>query len=158
MTKAEITISRRPDTVWAFFTKPENWSKWHGGVMREVNPGWKKGATIVWAKGPRSTIRTVIAGKVVKIEAPYITTTFNFTPLEEEGATLVQVDFAPRGGATFSDGGLAHQATVKSQLFRLKQCVESETTEGRAVRHERLEGDREKNKTNVQKKWWQFWK
>lgn len=130
MAKAEITIARRPEIVWAFFTRPENWSKWHErAVLREVNPGWQQGATIVWGKGPTSTIRTLIPRKVVEIESPYIATTFNFMPLEEEGVTLLQVDFVPRGGATFSDGGLAHQETVQSQLFCFKQCVESETPE-----------------------------
>ena len=139
MGKAEVIINRRPETVWAFFIKPENWSKWHEqAVLKEVNPGWQEGAIIVWGRGSTSTVRTFIPVKVVEIESPYITTTFNFTALVEEGSTLLQAEFAPRGGATFSDGGLAHQVTLESQLFSLKQCVETETTENQTAKGETI--------------------
>ena len=135
MGKADVIINCHPETVWAFFAKPENWSKWHG-VLQEVNPGWQEGAIIAWGMGPTSTIRSCVPGKVVEIESPYLTTSFNFTPVEGEAATLVQVEFAPRGGASFSDGGRAYQAKLASQLLSLKQHVESETAEQQAAEGE----------------------
>ena len=75
---------------------------------------------------------------------------------------MLQADFAPRGGATFNDGGLAHQATLESQLFSLKQYVESETTEDQAAKSETVQQQTAKDETledkKVQKKWWRFWK
>jgi len=156
MSRATIKIDRKAETVWAFFTKPANWTKWHErAVMKEVSPGWQKGATITWDQGPISTIRSFSTGKTVEIESPYISTTFSFTPLKG-GATSVDVDFAPRGGATFNDGGMAHEKTVNAQLSRLKQCIESETSQDLAVNHEKLESTTRENKANIQKKWWQL--
>jgi predicted RNA-binding Zn-ribbon protein involved in translation (DUF1610 family) len=43
--------------------------------------------------------------------------------------TLVEYAFNPSGGASFSNGGRAHKATIDTKLANLKDCIEKETAE-----------------------------
>lgn len=142
MPKADIVINRPRDIVWQFFTDPDKWERWWGGALKSVEPAWEDGAKMVWAMGVPSPIVSLIPQQELQIEDTWMTTAFR---LKDSGAraTLMEIEFEPRGGASFPDGGSAHRAQTAKSLAAFKQLVESETVapEGRET-----------------KRWWEVWK
>ena len=142
MPKVAVIVNRPADTVWEFFTTPGRWEQWWGGALRAVEPDWEEGARMMWALGTPSPIVTLRHGKELRIEDAYLTTAFRFTKASGR-ATRVEIEFEPRGGASFHDGGASHAERTNRSLAAFKRLVEAETdspdTEGRAPR-------------------WQFWK
>jgi len=139
MLKAEITIKRSPEVVWDYFTKTRNWEKWWGGGLKSAQ--WRKGGKLEWASGGSSPIQAITPGKMVQTVGSWADTTFTFEP-KESGKTIVRIqESSPKGGASFSDGGAAHLASLNSYLNKLKEHIESETkqdveSEGKQARVE----------------------
>ena len=146
MITVSVKIDRPVDTVWDYFTTPSNWNKWYGGGLKEVVPGWQKGAKLVWSLGGSSPIEKIIPGQKICISGAWMDTTYRFQP-EGSTETIVEVvQSDPKGGASFSDGGAANKANLEKTLRKLKECIESETyTEKRP-------------EASPVKKWWEFWK
>jgi uncharacterized protein YndB with AHSA1/START domain len=145
MITVTIEINRSINTVWEYFTKPANWINWYGGGLKEVTPGWQKGAKLVWSLGGSSPIEQITPGKELCISGAWMDTTYIFKP-NGKGVTVVKVvESDPKGGASFSDGGAAHKANWEKTLRKLKESIESDTS---AMNVE----------TSSDKKWWAFWK
>lgn len=142
MPKVGIAINRSSEIIWDYFKKPENWKKWWGASISSVNPGWQNGAKITWENGNRSDLLIVKDQREMQISSMFMKTALSLRPKSEQ-TTLVEYEFNPSGGASFSDGGRAHQATVEKNLAKLKDCIENETAE---------------SPESVPKKWWHFWK
>lgn len=123
MPKTSITINRPPSIVWKYFTDCNTWEEWYGGALKQVDPGWLNGAKLIWKLGGSSTLESVVEGQETVIVGSHMKTWYRFIAQENE-ATCVEVEFTPRGGASFSDGGQAHLANMKTALSKLKQCIE----------------------------------
>jgi len=123
MPKTNVTINRQPDVVWKYFTDCNTWEGWYGGGLEQVDPGWVAGARLVWKLGGSSTLETVAEGREVVVLGNFMKTWYRFIPQGTE-ATCVEIEFAPRGGAVFSDGGQANLVETKNTLLRLKQAIE----------------------------------
>jgi hypothetical protein len=67
---------------------------------------------------------SVVEEQEVVVLGSFMKTWYRFTPAGAN-ATLIEVEFVPRGGATFTDGGQAHLVEMKNTLQRLKQAVET---------------------------------
>ncbi len=78
----------------------------------------------------------------MQLSSMFMKTALLLRPKSEQ-MTLVEYEFNPSGGASFSDGGRAHQATVEKNLAKLKACIENETAE---------------SPESAPKKRWHFWK
>jgi uncharacterized protein YndB with AHSA1/START domain len=151
MFNTEITIERSPEVVWRYFTEPKHWIKWWGGGLKSTR--WTKGGSLTWEGGGSSSITAFVKGKMVELKGSWMSTKFSFEPASG-GKTVVRIqESAPRGGASFSDGGAAHLADLKSSLAKLKACVESETPPSSGGRQSRSASD-----GRQVKKWWEFWK
>ena len=124
MPKADIVINRRRQVVWQALTKVDQWKNWWGGGLESVQPGWVRDASMNWEAGGASTISSITPECELQIQGSYMATTIR---CEESGstATMVEIAFEPRGGASLSDGGAAHKQTTAGKLARLKQLVES---------------------------------
>lgn len=120
---AKITINRPSSVVWEFFTKPENWQLWWGGELKAVNPGWQDEATLVWGNGDKSTIWRLVSQKMLETDTMFMRTTWTFSNLGD-GQTLVEIIFVPKGGANYTDGGVAESVKLNSALAKLKKCIE----------------------------------
>jgi len=142
MPKVSITINRASEVIWDYFKKLENWRKWWGASISSVNPGWQNGARLTWENGDKSDLPVVRDKQEIRISSRFMKTAFYLKP-ESKQTTLVEYEFNPSGGASFSDGGRAHQAEVEKKLAKLKDCIENETAE---------------SSKSVPKKWWHFWK
>ncbi len=123
MPKTGIIIDRPPDIVWEVFTKPEGWKKWWGGDLKQVAPGWQDGAKLIWADGSTSEISGFSRQRMLQFTSAWMQTAFRFTS-KGNHSTRVEIEFAPRGGAAFNDGGQAHKASLASSLEKLKRYVE----------------------------------
>ena len=123
MPKTSITINRAPSAVWEYFTDSTTWDEWYGGGIEQVDPAWESGARIIWKFGEPSTLESVLAGREVVVAGSFMKTWYRFIPQGDE-ATCVEVEFTPRGGAVFTDGGQAKLADTRTVLARLKQLVE----------------------------------
>jgi uncharacterized protein YndB with AHSA1/START domain/transcription elongation factor Elf1 len=129
MLKAEITIKRSPEIVWAYFTEPGNWENWWGGGLKSAQ--WRKGGKLEWALGGSSPIQAITPGRMVQTSGSWADTTFTFEP-NGSGKTMVRIqESSPKGGASFSDGGAAHLASLNSYLNKLKEHIESEAKQDR---------------------------
>ena len=125
MLTVSVKIDRSVDQVWGYFVTPSNWIKWYGGV-KEVVPGWKTGAKIIWASGSGSPLTKVIPGKEICMSGGWMDVTYKFNA-EGNAATIVElVESDPKGGASFTDGGAANEARWERQLQKLKECIEDE--------------------------------
>jgi uncharacterized protein YndB with AHSA1/START domain len=120
--QSQVIINKPPDKIWKFITKPKNWDKWWGARLKSVKPGWENGATMIWEQG-QSKLSSVVQQSVIEITSPFITNTIRLKALPDN-KTLVEFEMAPRGGASFSDGGQAQKAKNDASLMRLKQAVE----------------------------------
>lgn len=128
MITVSVKIDRPVGIVWDYFTTPSNWIKWYGGGVKEVVPGWKTGAKIVWASGASSPIEKIIPGQEICISGAWMDNTFRFEPEENTGTIVEVVESDPKGGASFSDGGAANKAKWEKTLRKLKECIENETS------------------------------
>jgi len=118
-----VIINRPPKIVWKYFTDCNTWEGWYGGGLERVDPGWITGAKLFWKLGGSSALETVVEGREIVVLGSFMKTWYRFIPHGTE-ATSVEIEFTPRGGATFSDGGQANLIETKSTLLRLKQAVE----------------------------------
>jgi len=125
---AEVTITRSTKTVWDYLTATGNWQKWHGGALERVEPGWTEGASLVWEVGAPSELNGVVPGEAFRTTGQFMETAYRLEPYGADGCR-VRVDFEPRGGASFSDGGRAHLTSSEKMLAQLKDCIEKETPE-----------------------------
>jgi uncharacterized protein YndB with AHSA1/START domain len=145
-----ITIStqihRNVDTVWKYFTTPSHWKKWYGGDLRSVEPNWSNGSYMIWGNGDRSRIIRLIPKKEITISGTWMDTTYSFQPEGKAKTTLKIILSDPKGGAVFSDGGASEKTKREMALWKLKELIESETSE-----------ESPHNKKPL-KKWWEFWK
>jgi uncharacterized protein YndB with AHSA1/START domain len=146
MINISVKIDRSVDTVWEYFTTPGNWTKWYGTGVKKVDPGWQKGAKLIWSSRGHSAIKSIDPGQEICISGAWMDTTYRFKTKGNTGTTVEIVESAPRGGASFSDGGAAHKTELKKTLQKLKECIENETDV------------QEKSATSSTKKWWEFWK
>jgi uncharacterized protein YndB with AHSA1/START domain len=126
MLNAEITIERPSQDVWAYFAEPSNWEKWWGGGLEAAE--WRAGGQLEWTLGGPSLITAVVPGRMVQIAGAWADTTWTFEPSGAGSTTVSWEESSPRGGASFSDGGAAHLASLKSSLVKLKQQVEAPAT------------------------------
>lgn len=124
MLVAEIVIERPVKVVWAYFTKPKHWEKWWGGGLRSAE--WRPGGRLEWALGGASPVEDVIPARKVRIRGAWMTTTWTFEPVGNERTQVRIQESDPRGGASFTDGGVAHLRQLNEALSRLKTCIESE--------------------------------
>jgi len=131
-----IKINRPADIVWEYFTTFSNWSKWYGGGVKTVTPGWEVGAKIFWELGGSSPITTLIPKKEICISGAFMDTTYKFIP-DGNAATIIEVtESKPKGGAYFRDGGASHKSQVKNSLQNLKKLVEHENVQAVPKNHE----------------------
>ena len=121
--KSQIKINQSPEKVWAFVTVNENWEKWNEATLKAVNPGWEKGATLVWERG-EATLSDLITKSYIEISSRFMRNVYKFTSVPG-GKTLIELEMTPLGGASFSDGGLAQTAKNDDCLRKLKQAVEA---------------------------------
>jgi hypothetical protein len=142
MPKVGITINRPSGVIWDYFKRLENWRKWWGASILSVNPGWQNGARLTWENGDKSDLAVVKDKQEIRITSMFMKTAFYLKPKGEQ-TTLIEYEFNPSGGASFSDAGRAHQAAVEKKLAKLKDCIENETAE---------------SPDSVPKKRWKFWK
>lgn len=127
MIEVSVKINCSVDKVWDYFTTPSNWIKWYGGGVKEVVPGWKTGAKIIWTSGSGSPLTKVIPGKEICMSGGWMDVTYKFKT-EGNAATIVElVESDPKGGASFTDGGAANEARWERQLQKLKECIERES-------------------------------
>ena len=126
MITVSVKADRPVDTVWDYFTTSSNWSKWHGGDIKEVVPGWQKGAKLVWSSGGDSSIENITPGQELITSGAWLDTTYRFKAEGSTGTIVEIIESDPKGGAVFSDGGAANRATLEKRLRKLKECVESE--------------------------------
>jgi uncharacterized protein YndB with AHSA1/START domain len=144
--RVSIEINRPINVVWDYYTEPVNWVKWWGGGLKEVTPGWQKGAKLIWSLGGSSPIAEIIPQEMLRTSGGFMDHTFTFRA-SGDSATIVEIiESDPKGGASFSDGGAAQKAKMESQLQKLKSFIENETAAAKSA---------SKTKEN---KWWQFWK
>jgi uncharacterized protein YndB with AHSA1/START domain len=148
MLETEITIERPLATVWKYFTECKTWERWWGGGMKSAQ--WRKGGKLVWTLGGSSEILDITPGQVVIIRGSWMDTRWEFEAVGPT-STRVRIASAPRGGASFSDGGASHLAEMRNSLRRLKQCVETETTDRDPI-------PSDDKGVSAQKRWWEFWK
>ena len=146
MITVSVKIDRPVDTVWDYFTTPSNWSKWYGGGLKEVVPGWQNGAKLVWALGGESPIDKIITGQEISILGAWMDTTYTFRANGSTRTIVKVIESDPKGGASFSDGGAANKAKRETALRKLKGCIEAETSTSK------------ENDSSAKKKWWEFWK
>ena len=140
MFKAKITIKRSPEVVWDYFIEPKNWEKWWGGGLKSAQ--WHQGGNLEWALGGSSPIQAITPGKMVQTLGNMMDTTFTFEP-EKSGETTVRIQqSSPKRGASFSDGGVAHLATLNSNLNKLRDHIESETIQAERRRRKWWKKDR----------------
>lgn len=125
MLKAEIAIERPPETVWTYFTEPGHWGEWWGGGLASAD--WVAGGRLIWALGGGSSIAAITPGKSVVMSGSWFDTTWTFEADGPSRTKVVTEESAPKGGASFSDGGAAHLAEQQRSLARLKACVERDT-------------------------------
>lgn len=142
MPKVSITINRSSEIIWNYFKTLENWRKWWGASISSVNPGWQNGAKLTWENGDKSDLPVVRDQSEIQISSTFMKSAY-YLKSKSKKTTLVEYEFNPSGGASFSDGGRAQQAIVEKKLAVLKECIENETAE---------------NTESDQKKWWEFWK
>lgn len=141
MLHAETTVERTPDVVWAYFTEPSNWEKWWGAGLRAAQ--WREGGHLEWAGGTKSAILAITPNKMVQIAGSWVDTTWTFEPRGTAKTAVGIREGSPKGGASFSDGGAAHLASLNSYLAKFKEHVERDTPRSTAL---------------SAKKRWQFWK
>ncbi|MFN8375071.1 MAG: SRPBCC family protein [Anaerolineae bacterium] len=126
MLRAEIKVNQSPQKVWKYFTYPTYWEKWWGGPLKGVTPSWQKGASLQWGLGGSSTIVDLVPQQRMEIGGAWMNTTFSFTAADS-GSTVVAIEEgAPKGGASFSDGGRTHLAQLNTSLQKFKAIVEHE--------------------------------
>lgn len=128
MPKVDLVIARPVSVVWQYFTRPETWVGWWGGELSGVLPGWQSGATLAWGLGEQSTIGRFIPERECQVLSRWMESAFTFSPLDDR-STRVEIGFEPRGGASFSDGGLAHMRKLAASLNRLKESVERDAAQ-----------------------------
>jgi uncharacterized protein YndB with AHSA1/START domain len=125
MLNAKITIERSPEVVWAYFTEPSNWEKWWGGGLKAAE--WREGGQLEWMSGGPSAIKAIVPGRMVQTVAVWADTTWTFEPSDAGRTTVNWEEGSPKRGASFSDGGAAHVASLKSSLLKLKEQIETAT-------------------------------
>ncbi len=130
MIKVTTKIDRPINVVWDYFTETGNWKKWHGGGLKEVIPGWQKGAKLVWSLGGSSLITNVIPHKEICTSGAWMDVTYEFNKKGNTATILEIIESDPKGGVFFSDGGAAHKAQQETTIHKLKACIESETKMG----------------------------
>ena len=141
MLAVSVKINRPASVVWDYFTTTTNWSKWYGGV-KAVSPSWQQGAKILWESGGTSAILKLIPGQEFVLYGTWMDQTYRFVR-EGNSVTVVHViESPPKGGASFTDGGIAHRSQLEAMLQKFKKFVEEETNPI----------------SDEGKKWWQFWK
>jgi uncharacterized protein YndB with AHSA1/START domain len=140
MISVSIEIDRSSETVWAYFTTPNKWSKWNGGDLKDVTPGWQKGGKLIWSSGGVSPIASFVPGKAVCISGSWMDDTYVFEAKGSKRTLVKVVQSDPKGGARFNDGGAANKAQLVKELRQLKECIENETS------------------IATSKKWWALWK
>jgi hypothetical protein len=146
MIKVCIEINRPVNVVWDYYTETANWIKWYGGGLKEVIPGWQKGAKLVWSLGGSSSIDEIVPQQKLRTSGAWVDKTYMFQA-SGNSATIVEIiESDPKGGALFNDGGAAHKAQLESNLQKLKTFIEKETAAAKSA------SNTEENK------WWQFWK
>lgn len=126
MPKTELFIERSVEIVWDYVINQENWYKWWGTTLDEVNPSWQSGAKLVWGNGNKSNLVIVKPQTEFKISSMFMNTTYRFKSINNQ-KTLIEYEFIPNGGSTFNDGGVAFKTTIDSKLMKLKKCIEAET-------------------------------
>jgi len=146
MITVSVKIDCPVDIVWDYFTTPSNWTKWYGGGVKKVVPGWQKGAKIAWSLGGDSTIEKIIPSQEICISGAWMDTTYRFKPEGNTGTIVEIVESDPKGGAYFSDGGAANKARWEKALGKLGECIENETSA------------QKKTASSLAKKWREFWK
>ena len=120
--EAKVSIKKSRDEVWNYFTNPSNWKQWWGGALARAEPGWDRGAGLVWELGSPSTILNLITLKQVEIQNVWSITTWRFIE-EKPDSTLVAYKEQFTGGASMNPG--TWQADIGSRLSELKKCVEN---------------------------------
>ena len=126
MITVSVKIDCSVDKVWGYFTTPSNWIEWYGGV-KEVVPGWKTGAKIVWTSGASSPLAKVISGKEICMSGAWMDVTYRFKSDGNVGTIVEVVESDPKGGASFTDGGAANEAKWERNLGKLKVCIENDS-------------------------------
>lgn len=124
MLQAEITIQRSSRIVWNYFTKAENWAKWHGGDLRSAQ--WRKGGALEWELGSASTIKQIVPGKRLELDGQWLDSSYSFEPIASDSTLVKWRQGPPKGGAYFSDGGTSTLTQMKEALEKLKYGVEGE--------------------------------
>lgn len=127
MIKISVTINRPVDVVWDYYTEVSNWSKWYGGGLKEVVPGWQNGAELIWELGRPSFIKKIIVGKEVLLASTWTEMTFRFKSSGKSATILEFIESDPKGGASYTDGGIGAKKEWEACLNKLKRCIESET-------------------------------
>jgi len=120
--EAKVSIKRSRDEVWNYFTNPSNWKQWWGGSLARVEPGWDRGAALVWKLGRPSTILNLITPKQVEIQNVWSITTWRFI---EEKRDLTLVAYKEQFTLGASMNPRTWQADIYSRLSELKKCVEN---------------------------------
>ncbi|OGR05189.1 MAG: hypothetical protein A2511_04305 [Deltaproteobacteria bacterium RIFOXYD12_FULL_50_9] len=141
MLKSSIKIARPIDVVWDYFTEITNWSKWYGGGLKEILPDWQNGATLIWSSGGSSTIKKIVSKQEIGISGAWMDTSYMFYASGDSATTIEVIEFEPKGGAGFNDGGVAHKAELQKTLQNLKISVESETAFSRQFLYASSAGD-----------------
>ncbi len=121
--KSRTTINKSPEKVWTFITTIANWEKWNAAVLKSVDPGWQKGATLLWESG-EARLSDLTPQSYLEISSNVMKNVYRLTPTPD-GKTLFELEMTPLGGAAFSDGGVAQTAKNDARLEKLKLALES---------------------------------
>lgn len=126
--KVSVTIDRPASAVWNFLMRVENWGQFADFSLKKVDPGWQKGATLLWEHGGTQRIERFVPEKEIQLSDAISAVTYRLAPQEGQ-ATMLEVEFSLKGGQSFVDGGAGQARSVLAGLERLKQRLESEPRE-----------------------------
>ncbi len=129
MLTSEIVVQSPPYFVWAYFTRPLNWSAWAKSDLLTAH--WKVGGRLNFEKNVMATIDAIAEGKNVTFGDSWSEETWEFTATPE-GHTLVRVTERPRA-IKYSDGGAGALAKTRAELARFKAAIEKKDDEPTAA-------------------------
>ena len=88
-----VTVARPPRTVWEVFTDVSTWETWWGGELKRADPGWQKGASLVWGMGAPSTLEECETEKMVAIRSAWSRVTVQFKGRGDSTEITYEEDF-----------------------------------------------------------------
>ena len=127
--------------AWQYFIEPNNWSKWYGGNLKKVEPGWEKGGMLIWEQGRPSIIQDIIPLKeiILKDRTWGIITKWNFN--DSKGGILIEVE--EEFGSTRPGSESEWREGWREPLNKLRQCLITSISS--------------EKKASKESPWWKFW-